>query len=614
MQSYFVNHTEPRERDLRAANIPFEPFRMDGRNGILFDERHLAQALSALSSQVESDDNSSYQGIRILQLRRCIQTAPMTSSVRVMVERWNGRTPARDFEEIAREFAPRFGVREVVIRDNDGTQTVPVRRHDGKLYVHFWASAREHSPTTGHPSRLFGIEIRARWNFPRRISEDPAASIIKDERGSVVGEMIGNNIYIHYPLPAAEGAEGKEIFRRVMTEAVLLRSTPEERAEHERLRQERLQEEMRSNPVVVNKWLGDDHYRRAFIAVANEFVPIFGKQIRIYNYCGAAAQVPPIDDGRLHICIWASPGSTEHGGNLQHESTLFDAPLVCQDTWECILAPRGDEGQLLADEAGNQVGKLIRDTVYIHYPLCKTNIGLRWNNQGPEALFRRILEEVVFWKTASEAQKSARARAIAARERAQSREEYIHSCNGRFNKALESTRKAMREGPARVRQLQEELTRKIREVNGLQRKLEQMESCQNTVVETYGKEFDKLLEIPKIRDVRVQNGTIRVFTDTLYCVDPRTSKKHEIGHFRIEIHPGGSVRWFNLVRQVNGMQAPHVFGRGDACLGNMDEVIPELAANYEYAALAMICIQFVESVNVSDEAGARINQWPEAAA
>ena len=61
------------------------------------------------------------------------------------------------------------------------------------------------------------------------------------------------------------------------------------------------------------------------------------------------------------------------------------------------------------------------------------------------------------------------------------------------------------------------------------------------------------------------------------------------------------------------MHAPHVFHNGRPCLGNMTEVIPELVANYEFAALAMVAIQFIESVNVNDSAGMHINKWPVAA-
>ena len=120
-----------------------------------------------------------------------------------------------------------------------------------------------------------------------------------------------------------------------------------------------------------------------------------------------------------------------------------------------------------------------------------------------------------------------------------------------------------------------------------------------------------------VTNIEVDDKKIKVFTDTLYCTDPRTDILHEIGEFRIEISFNGKedcVRWFNLTRDINGnmpdMQAPHVFKNGKACLGNAAEIFPELIANFEFAAVALVAIQFIESVNTDDSAGKHIDSWP----
>ena len=58
------------------------------------------------------------------------------------------------------------------------------------------------------------------------------------------------------------------------------------------------------------------------------------------------------------------------------------------------------------------------------------------------------------------------------------------------------------------------------------------------------------------------------------------------------------------------MHAPHVFKEGKACLGNAEQVLPDLIAKYQFSIIAMYAIQFIESVNVEDSAGSRITQWP----
>lgn len=613
MQSYFVHRSVPWERALRQANIPFERFYLDRQDGLVFEEGYLQQVLTALNSQIEREERSSYDGIHILHLRRGRNgETPPPAQVRVSCEggaRFSSSSQRDRAMALLREFGSRFNVQEVVLIEND-TRGVSMNPRTGadKLYVFLWSSPRPGANSDLAADRLWGYRISDDRNHWVYYQPSGNGEVIRDDAGTAVAELVDNNLYVLYPINDRQVWDFVPILRRILEEALLLRGTPEERAERQRQREAQRLEEMRSKPVVVEEWHAAREYREKFVAVATEFAPIFGKQIRIHNHCDNPEIRNPISDGYLHICIWTSPGRLESGGTIS--TTLFGAPITSAVPNQCILKPIDGEGHLLTDEDENHVGKMIGDTIYIHYPLGMTHLRLRWDNKGPDALFRRILEEVVFLKTATEEQKSARARALAARHRVQSREEYIRACNGRLDKVLESTRRALQTGPAEVRELQEQLVRKIREVNGLQRKLEQIENARTDTLKVYGQEFDKLLEIPKIREVRVRGGVIQVFTDTLYCIDPRSEKKHEIGHFRIEFMPNGAVRWYNLARMVRNMHAPHVFSSGEACLGNMSEVIPELAANYEFAALAMVCIQFVESVNVDDQAGTHIDKWP----
>lgn len=617
MQSYFVGHTEVRERGLRDARVPFEPFRMERQRGVVFEEQYLTQALAAMSSQVESEEASMYDGVRILHLRRTRSTdAPSRTPVQVTAGRvasFSNQTHHRKAVELLQEMGPDFGVQEIVLIQNELRDTVlEPRTAPNTFTVFLWSSPRNADTVShGSASTLWGHRISTDRGHWVRFQPSGIGEIIRDDAGTDVAELVGNNLFVLYPINDARVSTFIPVFRRILEEALLLRGTPEQRAERARQHEVRLREEAEKEPVVVEHWGAVPDQRDKFVAVAREFAPIFGRQIRISNHADSAKVVYPISDGRLHVCIWASPGNTESGGMMP--STLFGAPFKSSDNHQCILKPTGEEGQLLLDECDQQVGKIVGNTVYIHYPLGMRHLQLHWNSKGADALFRRILEEVAFWKTATEQEKSARARALAEKNRAKSREEYIRACNGRFDKALASTRKAAQEGPQEVRRLQEALTKKIREVNSLQRKLGQMEATFPNVTEMYGKEFDKLLQVPKIRDVRVREGAIQVFTDTLYCVDPRSNKKHEIGNFRIEFGLSGTVRWHNLTRLIGGCHAPHVLDGGEACLGNMAEVIPELIANYEFAALAMVCIQFVESVNVDDRAGALIHKWPVAA-
>ena len=615
MNSYFINHTGPRERGLQDARVPFESFRIGRQDGILFEDGYLNQVLTALNSRIEREERSSYEGINILHLGRGAEVRPAAVPVRYEGSaEFSSQSRREEMASIAQEFAAHFGAREIVFVENGTHNGAAIEPRQGAetLHVIMWASptGQRNENTDTH---LFGHQVANSRHHWAAFNPSGQGEAIVDERGAAVAELIGNNLYVLYPLTDGRMEPREAIMRRIFEEALLLRCTPEEQAERQRQRDAQLLEEMRRNPVEVQRWDASREPRDKFVAIAKEFAPAFGKPIVIHNYADNATTHRLIRNGRLHICIYGVPRSLETG--IPMPPTLFGAKITTND--RLFFLKDWGEGTPLTDEDGNQFGSLLDGTVYILFPLGRTYLRLRWNDQGSDALFRRILEEVVFVMTATEEEKASRAREYASKNRVRSREEYMQACNGRFEKALASTRRALETGPREVEELQQKLVRRIREVNGLQRKLEQMENSRSGAIEVYGKEFDKLLEMEKIRDVRVRDGVVQVFTDTLFCVDPRSQKTHEIGHFRIDFNPNGEVRWFNLDRKIsgygNGMQAPHVFPDGRACLGNMQEVIPELIANYEYAALAMVCINFVESVNVEDDAGRHINRWPVAA-
>ena len=64
--------------------------------------------------------------------------------------------------------------------------------------------------------------------------------------------------------------------------------------------------------------------------------------------------------------------------------------------------------------------------------------------------------------------------------------------------------------------------------------------------------------------------------------------------------PGGS----------GNMNAPHVDPNGNACMGNTRDLFPALIQKREFASAVQLAIAFVEAVNVADNWGAYITNWP----
>lgn len=630
MQSYFFDATDRQQNLLRSAQISFAPFQIGRQKGIVLEDAHLPQTLTALNSTVERSEKSQYEGIQVLHLKparkgaaRAASATPATVTVGNWPS-WAGSVNRDRFKGVVEEFASSFGVREVYLSGNDDRRTPPTPQKDNsKFAIWVWAAAQGSAGDATSADKLWGHRIssgRGNWTIWQ---PSGLGIIIADDCGEPVAELVGNNLYVLYCINSSDLNKdaGIAIFRRVVEEAALLHgATPEEMKKRnltlQQQREEKLLAEAKANPVTVETWEGNRTTRDKFAAVAKDFVEAFGgKQIRLYD-C-RANRYNPKTDGRMHIFVWSSPYDIAGGGTM--EKTLFGAPLKWDYAKEILKASvvKKDQGVLFTDDEGYEIGEMVGDNIYILYPLCHGDINLKWDGNGADALFRRILEEAVFIRTATPEQKAARARAAAEKRRVQSREEYVKACNGRFDAVIKESKKAVDSNPQKVRELQQSIVSLIRETVEATKKLQEMESSRAEAVAAYAREFDKLLTIPKVVDVRVAGNTVKVFTETLYCVNPRTKKRHEIGAFRIEMSLAGGVFWFNLTRKVDGfersMQAPHVFVTGKACLGNMEEVIPQLVANYEFAALAMVAINFVESVNVDDPAGKYIINWPVAA-
>lgn len=143
-------------------------------------------------------------------------------------------------------------------------------------------------------------------------------------------------------------------------------------------------------------------------------------------------------------------------------------------------------------------------------------------------------------------------------------------------------------------------------------------SSEDALKQRFADEYDRLIAVDKVKAVRVTNGALLVFTDTLVAENPKNGKRHELGSYMIIIRTDGvddGVKWFNSTRRVRtvqpGMNAPRVYPDGTACIDEIKETLLELIAQFEFATVAELAIQFVETVG-EDELSKYIDKWPAA--
>lgn len=318
--------------------------------------------------------------------------------------------------------------------------------------------------------------------------------------------------------------------------------------------------------------------------------------------------VPP---DTFQIIVWGSlVGGHDNGNHKIASREAFGFEMGGDWNW-WINSGIGDE--IINPDSGRPIAEIIENNRLFIFP----PLGNERMENGVE-IYRCILREVLERIDISPEERDERMRQFAEERLRKYREAYIQECSKRFKKTLEGTRNKIIYGRDEIEELQKRLSRKVQEVIGAERKLKQLEASNGEQLESYSREFDSLVSVPGVEDVRVSDGMIKVFTENIYIKIDDGDIVFDIGKFRMEIYTSGSnggIRFFNITRQGNGgnfnTHHPHVEKNRKPCLGNISELVPQLIGEYEYSALAQLGLQFLKSVNLGDSAGEEIFEyWP----
>lgn len=121
-------------------------------------------------------------------------------------------------------------------------------------------------------------------------------------------------------------------------------------------------------------------------------------------------------------------------------------------------------------------------------------------------------------------------------------------------------------------------------------------------------EVERIQEMPQVKEIRVVPGALLVYTTMLYCTTSGARTKCPVGEFMIRMQldgTDGGVRWFNGTRRVNcvrqAMNAPNVYADGTPFADEIVQTLIELIAQCQFAVVAELAIQFIESAAVGDQ-------------
>ena len=337
------------------------------------------------------------------------------------------------------------------------------------------------------------------------------------------------------------------------------------------------------------------------IEVLNSTVDM--RKIDVYNLNREFCNYRAGDKGRIVIY-----GNASRKGAGQELITL-ETPLKIngvENEFTTFMQPRGD-GVVITSENGIALAEYFRDTneLFILFNLFK-----KYNESAIE-IFKYILEQwnELVWK------------------RAALKNSWIHTSNKealtkRFNehvkRAQEEQIRHDRDQARRYEEAIEENKRKIKQFYDnlirLRNQIEVAEQNLNNAMDKLTKDLDLIVNHPKVSDLHIKDDKFIIFVPNVYAYD-EDDNRYYIGNCRVEIKlENADVRFFgdNPRKSYWTEKDPHPHVNGDngsACLGNVASTIAELASRNEIYALALVCIDFLESVNTADPAGRNIKNW-----
>jgi len=181
----------------------------------------------------------------------------------------------------------------------------------------------------------------------------------------------------------------------------------------------------------------------------------------------------------------------------------------------------------------------------------------------------------------------------------------------------------MASAKAVVQRAQGELTAALRLYERTDARLRSVTQDETALVTFLRLEFAMLQSNAKVANIRWRGDSLVVDTVPLFAsaktrVNSRWANddvEYDIGEFTIIISSARShATCLNRTRRVTGLQPgmnhPHVYPDGHACLGSANETLPKLVSGFQWALAVALTIEFLESVNFPETAGRYIVEWP----
>jgi hypothetical protein len=606
--SYVVRFLTSEQKDaLKRAGIPFETVRLSGGiEGVRFGAIQSKRVLRTLNAKLVSSFASSNKCDEVI-----LHFVPAADSelrdFKVSVDgklRSNKRTVVAAVRDLLMP-----SVRKNIVLHTACVKAAPIRDDDFHVFLH---SAESGSANVNTPEQIWYAPVSSGYqSFP---PSGRGVPFIDATSNFVVAELIDNCLYLH-PDVLCDREDRK---RNAVTQFFVDRGwsrwfSPQlgllvrilQNVKEELVADQYLTEiinTLKSDGLVTDRSAAERYTvtteglsgRRQEVfqsLVRALLLPVVTSYVRIVH-CGGRVRSPAAAGGPFNIYIASSPSGSQL---LDTPTSIWGYRLLKS---EKAFVP-STQGLPVVDDQGFIVAELLDSNLYLHSSF------IHYGTKAEAALLARILLEVRKELTGMTGLTPAELDRRVAKH-------FESECERQLAYGVVPANR-VDAVKAELRQTQSNYRTLLKSAVAAESELYRVEAAPT---DELGREFDALLRIPKVKDVKVTRDHIVVSTDILNCTDPRDRVAHEIGAFEIfiPVNQNNAVIWKNMTRRVDGdyrnMNAPHVNNEGLACLGNVKDVFPALIAKREFAAAIEVAIAFVESVNVDDKWGKHINRWP----
>ena len=290
-----------------------------------------------------------------------------------------------------------------------------------------------------------------------------------------------------------------------------------------------------------------------------------------------------------------------------HLPFAFGYPLPASVTSGFAPRPGLRRGRILADAEGQAMVEVVGANLYVLWDLPA---------QGDLAplLLRRCLDLGLATCAAlgrlSTLPPPARAGALAAlaretaeaeaawqaRRRDEGRLRFQAACSHRLQDEARRLEREIDEAEHALEEYGRRITTETRALAERQRRLRALQGLPPEPASTL-REFDRIRDLPEVRQVDVADGGIALITHPLEA--ECDGRRYRLGAFRVEILFEGEVRITNLTDPRGLYDHPHV-RQARPCLGNIREGVAKLIGEFEFAAAAQVLVDFLQTANPQD--------------